>query len=249
MRLRDYILISAALGGDFIDSLRLGFGAMPSAMKNMYGFVPRKYKRVSYVTAVSKMLSTGDIEKVVGSSGKVYLQLTSKGEVVFKRRFPLFMQAKKWDGYFMVVSFDIPESYRAIRDSLRNKLSEIGFGMLQKSVWISPYHFEEDIREFLLAYHLEEMVFVLSARKVLAGDIKSLARRVWKLERINRGYKKAVRLLRKSLRLKDKQRENFLQSAKVKFLDTLSKDPLLPKEFLSETWVGVKARKIFNNYV
>lgn len=241
LRLRDYVLLTAALAGEVVDELRLVGGLVPSAMRNRYGYVPSKYKRASYLSTVSRMLSTGDIKKLVDHKGRVYLELASTGEKKYKRRFALFLRAKRWDGYFMVVIFDIPEEDSSVRKNLRIKLSELGFGMLQKSVWISPYHFEEDMREFLVQNGLEAQVFVLSAKKLWAGDFKGLAENVWNLKNINRAYKRVLKDMTKASKLKGATRQKTLGEAYTLYFDTLSFDPLLPKEFLPENWARERA--------
>ena len=140
LRLRDYILIAAAAASEVFEDIRLVGGIVPKVMEGTYGFVPAKYRHSSYSSTVSQMLSTGDIRKIINRQGEVQLELTSVGEQQFKRRFKLFLQTHKWDGLFMMVIFDIAEKNRPARDQFRRKLEELGFGMLQKSVWISPYH-------------------------------------------------------------------------------------------------------------
>ncbi|MBI2635441.1 MAG: CRISPR-associated endonuclease Cas2, partial [Parcubacteria group bacterium] len=56
-----------------------------------------------------------------------------------------------------VVIFDIPEKQKHKREWLRGQLQDLGFKMIQKSVWMGkrkfPKEFLEDIRDLkLLAY-------------------------------------------------------------------------------------------------
>ena len=46
---------------------------------------------------------------------------------------------EKWDGYWRIVIFDIPNKLSRTRESLRDLLRGIGFQKLQHSVWIYPY--------------------------------------------------------------------------------------------------------------
>ena len=210
LRLRDYILLSAAVVGDTFEEVRLVGGFLPAAMETRYGFVPSKYKRSSYLTEVSQLLSVGDIERKTDSNGRSNLIITSKGEVKFKRQFKAFFESKSWDSNFMVAIFDIPEKRRKTRNSIRRKLIELGFGMLQKSVWISPYHFEEDLREFFEASNLSDNVFLLTTRKILAGDIQRLVEKVWKLKKINDGYSKVIDLVGRNAKDDAKALYNYL---------------------------------------
>lgn len=249
MRLRDYILLGAALAGDAMDEYRLGWGVVPSAMKNMYGFVPERYKRASLLSGVSRMLSVGEIKRITDKRGKTHLELTSSGETKFKRRFSIFNQNKKWDGVFMLVIFDIPEGRKMLREKLREKLNQLGFGMLQKSIYISPYHFEGDLREFLQENRLEDEAFVLSAKKLLAGDFKKLSREIWPLSELNEAYRQVISLVGKSQESMGKEKLVILNSAYSLYLDTLSQDPLLPYDLLPSDWFQPKALEVLGKAV
>ncbi len=64
------------------------------------------------------------------------------------------MQIKKsaiWDRKWRVVFFDIPEKKRKARDALRNKLRELGFRELQKSVFVHPYSCQSEI-DFIVEF-------------------------------------------------------------------------------------------------
>lgn len=235
LRLRDYILVGAGFAGEAFEEVRLVGGLWPWALQGRYGYVPSKYKRNSYLTTVSNLLTTGEITKTTNNKGEVFLELTSLGTKNFVRRFSLFsLEKKTWDKRYMIVIFDIPEKQKKTRDRLRGKLGELGFGMLQESVWISPYHFEEDMQEFVTNSGLGSFVMVLTARDLLSKDPKSLAERVWSLEKINKEYKRVLKMLAK--RKNEKPAKRFVNRACTVYLNTLSADPLLPKELLPADW-------------
>lgn len=58
---------------------------------------------------------------------------------------------KVWDRKWRVVIFDIKEDKKSMRDSLRRKMIHLGFYPLQKSVFVTPYHCENEIA-FLRQY-------------------------------------------------------------------------------------------------
>jgi phenylacetic acid degradation operon negative regulatory protein len=247
LRICDYIYILAACAGEMFDEVRLVGEYVPSAMREMYGFVPNKFKRTSYLSTVSQMLSVGEINRVVDKKGKPHLELTSKGGRAFKRRFNLLLlQGKKWDGSFMIVIFDVPETQRNVRKVLRHKLIELGFGMLQKSVWISPYHFEEDMREFLASKNLDSVVIVLSAKKLWTGDLRKMAKNVWELERIIKKYEVVIKKVNEFFKVNTRSKKKILKQAYEQYLETLAFDPMLPSEFLPEDWLREKARKLLD---
>ncbi len=240
IRLQDYILIGAALLGDVHREFKLVGGLVPNLLEARYGFVPPNYKRSSYQTAVSSLLKIGDIQKKINTKGEIYLELSSSGRQSFKRSFPIFHKSE-WDGEFMIVVFDIPEQNRKIRQDIRNKLKDLGFGMLQESVWISPYHFEEDLEDYIVKKGYYDLVFVLRARKVLGKDIKSEAGRIWNLKNINSVYKD---IIERTNNMEDKMiSDNQIKDLWNLYFQTLASDPLLPIQILPDDWLQKEALK------
>jgi len=227
LRVRDYVLMTAATAGEFLEDVRLVGDLIPKMMEIRYGFVPPNYKRASYFSSVSKLLSTGEIKRKTDSKGNVFLELTARGESKFKRKFPILsLQKGEWDETFMIVVFDISEKERKKRDTLRRKLRELGFGMMQESVWISPYHFEDDFREFLETRDLASEVFVLRAQALMMGDYKKLAEKIWNLQDINLAYKGILENIDAESRKKLWER----------YFETVNSDPMLPIELLPGDW-------------
>lgn len=221
--------MSLAFAGDLLEEIHNVGDIMPSVMEARYGFVPPNYRKTSYLSTVSKLLSAGEIERKTDSKGEVFFKLTSLGKEKLIRRFPVAsIQRKNWDHSFMVVIFDIDEKSRKARDMFRMKLKELGFGLMQKSVWISPYHFEDDLKEFIVASGLDDRVIVLKAQALFVDDIKKLAQKIWKIDEINNLYKE---ILESNKNIKDLWRD---------YLAVLSKDPLLPKELLPKDWAREK---------
>ena len=222
LRIGDYVLLTAALIGDTLTEIHNVGEVMPWIMKTRYGFVPPNYRKTNYLSAISRSISVGDIKRKTDSQGKTYLELTSIGQTKYKRRFPVFSNNNlKWDGNFMVVIFDIPEKERKNRVVLRRKLIELGFGMLQKSVFISPYHFEEDLREFLEINNLGDTVFVLTAKKLLGGNTKELIEKTWHLDEIKKKYEKILNCI---------ESESSRKKIWEDYLAVLRIDPMVPED-------------------
>lgn len=240
LKIRDYLLLSVAVIGEVSEGARLVGDLVPKAMELKYGFVPPNFKRNSYLSSVSKLLSTGEIERKIDSKGLTYLELTAKGNAKFKRKFPILsLQKKKWDGNFMIVVFDIEEKERYKRDVLRSKLKELGFGQLQESVWVSPYHFEEDFQEFIESKNLEEFVYVLKARTLMVRDYKGLVNKIWNLDNINDRYQNILDLITSG--------EKDLKRLWDEYFEVAMKDPILPIELLPDGWLRGKVLTTLQN--
>lgn len=233
LRIRDYILLSLAAFGEISEEVRLVGDIVPKIMETRYGFIPPNYKRNSYFSSVSKLLATNEIKRKIDAKGQPFLELTSKGQEKFKRKFPILsLLKKKWDGNFMMVVFDIPEKEKGERDVLRLKLIELGFGMLQKSVWVSPYHFEDDFQEFIESNDLQKFVYVLSAKTLMVTDYKDLVDKIWNLENLNGEYKNILDLVEKG--------EKDLKKLWDEYFAVATRDPMLPKELLPGNWLREK---------
>ena len=245
IRPSDWLLLGLAGFLDFIKEIRDPFNLLENYYRNFYGFVPLRFKKDNLYHLVWRNLKTGNIRKII-IKGKVYLELTSVGEEKIKGKYPILSLVKKsWDRIFRVVIYDIEEISRSVRELLRKKLKELGFGMFQKSVWISPYDFLGDFQEFLRTHHLTDKVVLIETKNLYVGNLKKLAKKVWKINKINGLYKSLYKALLafKSL-TKDDDRHQKLKSLRKRIIAVYLKDPFLPKEFLPENWLGEEVRKL-----
>lgn len=241
------------------------FNLMKAPYDDLQHWVHPRFRKTDYYQMTHYALKTSYIEKIV-KNGKPYFRLTAKGREKTFRDFSLArMQNKKWDGKWRVVIFDIEERNRKNRDLLRYKLIELGFGMIQESVWISPHDIIIDFREFIKSVGLENQVFVMEVSGLLAGDEKTLAAKIWNLEKINNDYQNLYKILMK-LHDREKMSINYnsgnsenndnndnnaedetrdeTREVREKYLEILKKDPCLPKELLPEDWYGEKVKKL-----
>lgn len=238
LRPRDRLILGIALLADAFDELRDPMGIMAASYKQVYGFVPARFKKRNFANLVSRSLKTGNIEKIV-KGDQVFFRLTSAGSKMAFRNYPLLaFRKKKWDSLWRIVIFDIPQKKASLRDNLRKKLKELGFGMLQESIWVSPHDFVADLREFIEVSGLSEMVFVLEAKNIAGIPDKKIAVQIFHIDEVNRDYKNLLREHRKFLEL-GKDPVSSLRSA---YLEILLRDPMLPKAFLPDDWFGKKAR-------
>ena len=187
LRIRDVLLLTLAGIGDVAQEIKDPMQIMGKSYEAMYGFIPNRYKRSNFLQMVRRNLKTGNIEKVI-KNGEVYLRLTVRGTKNLHRDFPILNLTKKWDKRWVIVVFDISEKSKSIRNNLRNKLKSLGFGMLQKSIWISPLSIKEDMREFIDSIGLSEYVFVMEVSGFILGNPKELVRRVWNLDSLEKEF-------------------------------------------------------------
>lgn len=229
---------------DIFEEVRDPFGLRAQSCELLYGFVPQKYKKHNFYHLIWRSLKAQEIEKIE-KDGEIYLRITSNGQKEVMREFTLFSLSKKpWDRRWRIVLFDIEEENRGTRDLFRKKLKELGFGMLQKSVWITPHDILADFSEFLDSKNLSDRVFIFETT-VLTGNQKELAKRVWHLDKLIEEYLTIYQDF-----IKDNDRYLQLNKYREKFMSVLLRDPFLPKELLptdyqrEKLWQMLKRNKL-----
>ena len=264
LKTQDILLLGLSGVLDLFEEIRDPLHLVSESYKNMYGWVPEQYKKHNFMHLVWRNIKTGYIEKIE-KRGEVYIRLTSQGNKKIIRDFPLLsLQNRKWDKRWRVVIFDIEEINRSARDNLRKKLRELGFGMIQKSVFISPHDIIEDFNEFIKNAGLEDVVYAFEASNLTTGNAKELANKVWNLNFINEKYKELIEKIEteyltvthdrgkmlnslgtNSLPVKGaKDRINLAREVRREYLGLAMRDPFLPKELLPINWKREKARSL-----
>lgn len=229
--------------GDVIDEIRDPLYLVSNAYDKMYGFVPKQYRRHNFSLLVGRSFKTGHIEKVI-KNGKTYLRLTSIGRKHIQREFPIVSLTKQWSKKWIIVIFDIKEVSRKQRNTLRNMLKNVGFGMLQQSVWITPLPIGEDMKGFITYRGFSDSAFVLEVSHVLLGDPKDLASRVWDLDQLEEDYldinEEKDRLINSIETLDGRHDKRYreieekIRDQKKKLLEFLVRLPPLPRDLFPQ---------------
>lgn len=239
LRTTDKLLLALSFVGDlYVEgfSRSKGFGWNRGYLESL------QVKNSTFRKTVWEFLKTGEIEKSVDVKGRPCLKLRSPGRERIERIFPLYkLSSKPWDGKWRIVVFDIAEKERSLRNFLRDKLTSLGFGKLQESVYVTPLDVLFDLKEFLKEYDLYGKAIVFEAKELFSVDPEVIANYVWRLDEINEEYR---RLLDKAGEIKKNgEGKTEIKELKEKLFELLLKDPILPKEFLPKDWVGDEARK------
>lgn len=117
------------------------------------------------------------VEIVKEKDGKMHVKLTNKGKkriLAFSIETVRIKKPKKWDKKWRVLMFDIPTEpkiYNQARNALRDKIKNLGFYQLQKSVWVYPYECEDELLVIAEIYHVQQYVEILTVEKLLHEDL------------------------------------------------------------------------------
>lgn len=168
------------------------------------------------------------LEKRTNSRGAPELVLTAEGEKKVLKRFPLLKLAGRlWKGWWLVVTFDIPEADKKTRNSIRRQLVNIGFAQWQKSVYVSPHDIADDLSKILRDNQLEDKVVPMISKRILAGNDWEFARRIFKIDKLEAEYRRIAEALVPPAAPEPKHRD-YLRRQLGRYIEAVKSDPLLP---------------------
>lgn len=129
----------------------------------------RKKRKRQFHQFIDYLKKSGYI-KIENLQGKQGILLTPRGrQKALKRKFknakPEGLKKRK-DRKWVMLIFDIPERKRKYRDDLRKSLYALGFQMLQKSVWISPYDVNQELEKIVRAYQIEGYIRIFLIEEI-----------------------------------------------------------------------------------
>lgn len=128
---------------------------------------PKHKQKKKEVQRVFGKMFKNKLIRTILQDGKEYVEITDRGkkELVELDIDTISIKKQKWDGKFRLVIFDIPEEKKIARGVLRDKLREIGFLKVQKSVWAAPYECEREISYITSIYGIEKFTNYIVAEK------------------------------------------------------------------------------------
>lgn len=179
---------------------------------------------VKFNIAINRLQRQKLLTKQITAQGVAEIILTEAGKDKALKTFPLFKLANRpWKGWWLVVTFDIPESERKTRDFIRQQLISLGFAQWQKSVYVSPHDIANDLSKMLQEYNLEKIVVPMIAKRIFSGGDWEFANKLFKIDEISKEYGKIITDLKKFNGSPNKFREIF-----ACYLSVLTHDPFLP---------------------
>ena len=233
--LADFLLFVVAYG---VELSTAGYGS--KAAGKAYARATQEFSGVKEKSTLRSLENLKRKGYIKYSRGKSDVEITTAGKRRLKRVVPIYEKRRKWDGRLYLITYDIPESKKAIRDYFRDHLKALGCGMLQASVWITPYDPREVLRKFIRYNRLEGDVLVSYVGKGsnIAGiGFKELVHRVYHLNELNKRY---IEFLKSPLEKWPRYRVAAV------FHSILKDDPQLPFGLLPKDWKGGEAFKHFS---
>ena len=151
---------------------------------------------------------------------------------------------KRWNRWWYVLMFDVPEKNRSYRDTLRKFLKQMRCGCLQKSVWVTPRDIRPDYEDLNKAASVDSVAFLFESRTVLGFGDQSVVREAWDFNKLYPIHESYIQFAKENLsRLKTEKPSNeeilqLLRMDNQAYTQAMLTDPLLPKELHPEEYIG-----------
>lgn len=168
------------------------------------------------------------------------IAVTAAGRQRLAEVLPTYQQKRPWDGAIYLVSYDIAEVHHRKRDFLREYLQRISCGMLQESLWMTPYNPRDLVDDFVDMHGVRGTILVSKlGRDGALGDeaLPQLLERVYQLSELNRRYRDFLEEVHGG-------RKTAFQLA-VRYYAILADDPQLPFPLLPKDWQGERSYRAF----
>lgn len=162
-------LTRGILGVLAVGSLVVTFAALPGLALALAPFVSHRRYHPATIRRTVLRLQKRHLVTWRKRGSEPVLALTDAGrrQVLRHRLDTLSLKrAKRWDGRWRVVTFDIPEERKAAREALRAKLRHLEFYQLQRSVFITPHDCREVVAFLKEFYDLGRCVQYLEASHI-----------------------------------------------------------------------------------
>lgn len=202
--------------------------------------LPLNYKTKSTLRALIKaeLISSQEME-----SATLYA-LTKKGIAELALSFPYVrFLFSEWDGRWRIVSYEIPEKRRELRDRFRREVSGWGLGPWHRSFWITPHPIVDNLVHLVEGKEEAQYIQAFESSHTF-GDRKILIEKVWSLDSLERAYRDLFKHWHLALS-KDAEKVTKLKEIMRSYVDILRLDPGLPKEVVGNNWIGFEAFGIF----
>ncbi len=203
---------------------------------------------------LSGMIKEGLVEKfqtpevkVQGGANKEEVsqyKLTEKGLNSLNLTFPYFRFLNdKWDGKWRIISYEIPESKRDLRDRLRREMQGWGLGPWHRSFWLTPHPILNNLRDLVFGREEEKYIQSFESSHVF-GDRNVLIEKVWGKSDLDKRYRETFKKWHDILSKEGDKIAKFCQIVES-YIEILRQDPGLPRELTGDKWIGFEAFDIF----
>lgn len=147
----------------------IAFSYSPTRARRVLRAVTSEWKNINrreLGRAIHRLYESKLIYYKEEKDGAVSIVLNREGKKValrYKLDELSILKPQHWDRRWRVILFDIPETERALRDSLRSRLRQLGTMEFQKSVFVHPYDCRDEVDFIIEVYNARRYVRFIEA--------------------------------------------------------------------------------------
>jgi len=170
-------------------------------------------------------------------------KLSERGRVLaLGGRDPTVEWARRWDGMWRFVLFDLPSDRQKDRVALRRLLRRHGWGCLQLSGWISPHPLPA-IAALNLGERFASSLLLLDARPAAGETDAEIVQAAWDFEAINAAYAEFLGVLKHRPKADSGAASHgawvaWWRAVHEAWRNAVQRDPLLPSALLPSGYRG-----------
>lgn len=161
-------MILALLAVTGFVALIVALPGLPLALAPFLKDENRRFKGFEVRRSLQRMEKQGLIS-IKQEGDKTVIRLTKNGReklLRYKIDDMHIKPQKRWDKKFRLVIFDVPVEKSKNRTAFTRKLKEMGFKLVQKSIWVCPYPCEDEVDFLKEIYEVRPYVRVVTAEKI-----------------------------------------------------------------------------------
>jgi phenylacetic acid degradation operon negative regulatory protein len=157
---------------------------------------------------------------------------------------------KRWNQWWYILMFDVPEKNRSYRNTLRKFLKTLRCGCLQKSVWVTPVDIRPEYDDLNRAVAVDSVAFLFEAKTVLGFGNQSVVIEAWDFDKIGQIQDLYIRTATENLaqlqaaNSTEEETIQLLQIDNQAYAQAMLLDPLLPRELHPDGYKGETVFKI-----
>ncbi|MDN4592831.1 PaaX family transcriptional regulator C-terminal domain-containing protein [Polycladomyces subterraneus] len=207
----------------------------------------RRYSSQSIRNALSRLKRLGYIRH----HQRRYSLTPAGTNVLTAIQFKLAQKIRTWNGTWHLVMYQIPESHRSFRNTLRQDLIHLGYGQLYHSVFLSPHNQTPSVKQIIEEQGLSEFVSMFTGH-FTSGEIDSRVNEIWDLKHIRGLYGEFLAWVSEKRKQLSRLPSIPPWDAFFEILELvehlgniLLQDPILPNKFLPKDWPGPEAWRLY----
>lgn len=160
------ILRYVLLGGGFLllsTIAPIGGARLVTGIIKAY-FRKKRFEKEKFLRDLKNLQTRKLIEYQELPNKNIKIVLTKAGEqmaLMYNLETLELNSTKHWDGEWRMIIFDIPHNMKKARDAFRQKLKQLHFYPIQKSVFIAPYECEKEIDFISSIFEIRKYILIL----------------------------------------------------------------------------------------